>query len=196
MVISTTLREDMVIRTENMVVSSGGNVYSTMTFPLNPNVNIQAMQMKALYDLESKVLPNTLKTHTFKWDSRHEDWLPVFNDFWKPSKGGTPSVDEIWKEHSNGIGGHLSITQLKSIWGGRWKCNQKKIKTESARCSKVVELITCLSEQPGWDANRALKFLCNHHEISSSSSVGHLTSRTYALLMNTYKRISMQLIVL
>ena len=63
-----------------------------------------------------------------------DEWLPLY-DFWRPSPGVPPTVDQIWEEYTEGMGSpkSFSILELTANWGGRWKCNIQKIKTESSK---------------------------------------------------------------
>ncbi|PPR01886.1 hypothetical protein CVT24_001355 [Panaeolus cyanescens] len=164
---------------DSTFVSGTGNVYVYRTFPslLTANIQQQVNQMKALNDLERKIKPEKIKCHTFEWIDSAEEWLPEFETFWKPKNPHqAPTLEEIWKEYTEGMGGRLSIEELNKQWGARWKRNRGAIKVESARRSKVVRLIQKLSNKPEWDAQKALQFLRAEFNISPGSANVHLKS--------------------
>ncbi|KAJ3492579.1 hypothetical protein NLJ89_g11203 [Agrocybe chaxingu] len=140
----------------SVFASGGGNVYPARAFPMDlDNAETRAIQMKVLSDLEAKVDPAKLKNHMFEWCPKRDEWLPLFTDFWKPSKAGAPTPLQIWKEHTEGMDGFMSIEQLTEHWGARWKRNEARLRTESARRGRVVELIKKLSSQPNWNVEKA-----------------------------------------
>jgi len=155
----------------DIVVSGNGNIYSSSMFPLDPDLDIQAAQMKAISELEAQFPVERLKMHTFEWNSKQNEWLPIFEEFWKPGGGSPTSIAQIWEEYTTGMGNprSFSIEELTNHWGGRWKRNVQKIKTESSKRKRVVELIQTLSAQTNWTASTALKFLDERYPIPSSS---------------------------
>ena len=155
-----------------IVVSGNGNVYPITMFPLSrlhPDVYVK--QMTAISKLEGLFPTERLKQHNFEWNMKLDEWLPLY-DFWKPSPGVPPTVDQIWEEYTKGMGSpkSFSILELTANWGGRWKRNIQKIKTESSKRKKIVDLVQALSMQPSWDSTKALAFLQEKYPIPSSSS--------------------------
>jgi len=155
-----------------IIVSTNGNIYPTTMFPLSlshPDVHVK--QMLGLSKLESLFPAERLKRHNFEWNAKLDEWLPLY-DFWKPSAGVPPTVDQIWEEYTEGIDNpkSLSILELTANWGGHWKRNIQKIKTESSKRKKIVDLVQALSNRPEWDAAKALKFLREKYPIPTSSS--------------------------
>ncbi|KAJ3536673.1 hypothetical protein NMY22_g5932 [Coprinellus aureogranulatus] len=149
-------------------VSGNGNVYSTQTFPLDDESETRVVQMKAVLDIESKLSPERIRLQTFEWRLRTKrgkawEWIPVIESMWKPDDGRHPTFEEIWQEHSTGIGNRLSTRELDQHWESRWKRpggpDGGAVKTEYMRRMKVVQLITSLSQQAGWSVESALSFL-------------------------------------
>ena len=168
----TELNPSCVLTSGNgIVVSGNGNIYSSSMFPLDPNLDVQAAQMKAISELEAQFPTERLKMHTFEWNSKHNEWLPIFEEFWKPGGGSPTSIAQIWEEYTIGMGNprSFSIEELTNRWCGRWKRNIQKIKTEASKRKRVVELIQTLSAQTNWTASTALKFLDERYPIPSSS---------------------------
>lgn len=104
-----------------IIVSTNGNIYPTTMFPLSlshPDVHVK--QMLGLSKLESLFPAERLKRHNFEWNAKLDEWLPLY-DFWKPSAGVPPTVDQIWEEYTEGIDNpkSLSILELTANWGGR-----------------------------------------------------------------------------
>jgi len=155
-----------------IVVSGNGNIYPITMFPLSQShPDVQVKQMAQISKLESLFPTERLKQHNFEWNAKRDEWLP-FYDFWRPSPGVPPTVDQIWAEYMEGIGNpkSFSILELTANWGGRWKRNIQKIKTESSKRKKVIDLVQALLIQPEWDSTKALVFLREKYPIPSSSS--------------------------
>jgi len=156
-----------------IIVSASGNIYPITMFPLSqtPHPDVQVKQMNGILKLETLFPAERLKRHNFEWNVKLDEWLP-FYEFWKPSPGVPPTIDQIWEEHMEGIGSprSFSILELTANWGGRWKRNIQKIKTESSKRKKVVDLVQALSIQPNWDSTKALGFLREKYPVPSSSS--------------------------
>ena len=118
-----------------IVVSGNGNIYPATMFPLSrldPDVYVK--QMTAISKLEGSFPTEQLKQHNFEWNIKLDEWLPLY-DFWRPSPGVPPTVNQIWEEYTEGMGSpkSFSILELTVNWGGRWKRNIQKIKTESSK---------------------------------------------------------------
>jgi len=144
-----------------IIVSASGNIYPITMFPLSQtHPDVQVKQMNGILKLETLFPAEWLKQHNFEWNAKLDEWLP-FYEFWKPSPGVLPTIDQIWEEHMEGIGSprFSLILELTANWGGRWKRNIQKIKTESLKRKKVVDLVQALSIQPNWDSTKALEFL-------------------------------------
>jgi len=139
-------------------------------FPLSLHPDVQVKQMMEISKLEKLFPMQRLKQHNFEWNAKLDEWLPIY-DFWRPSPGVPPTIDKVWEEHTEGIGNpkSLSILELTANWSGRWKRNIQKIKTESSKRKKVIDLVQALSTQPGWDSTKALAFLQEKYPIPSSS---------------------------
>ena len=155
-----------------IIVSANGNIYPMTTFPLSQShPDVQVKQMLGISKLEGLFPMERLKQHNFEWNPKLDEWLPHYN-FWRPSPGVPPTVDQIWEEYTEGIGNprSFSILELTANWGGRWKRNIQKIKTESSKRKKVVDLVQVLLIQPSWDSTKALAFLQEKYPVPSLSS--------------------------
>ena len=119
-----------------IIVSTSGNIFPITMFPLSQTLHpdVQVKQMNGILKLEMLFPAEWLKQHNFKWNVKLDEWLP-FYEFWKPSPSVLPTIDQIWEEHMEGIGSprSFSILELTANWGGRWKWNIQKIKTESSK---------------------------------------------------------------
>jgi hypothetical protein len=159
------------------VVSGEGNVYSMQTFPLSNRPEERGLQMRAITKLEQRFPAEKLQFHSFEWlgcGGTH-NWVPEFK-YWKPRDGSSPSLGDIWREYTLGIGHHFSILELVEVWDAKWKRDQRPIKNEWTRRMKVVRLVEGLVQQNSWDAEIALKFLNSKYPISPSSPQKHLRS--------------------
>ena len=137
--------------------------------------------MKAFTELETKFTAEQLKHLTFEW--KQDEWLPEFDDFWRPSAGVPPTLEQVLQEYTSGVGLRLSIRELNTHWKGRWKRNIQKIKTESSKHTKIIELIEALSSKNNWSADIALTFLQETYPIPTKSTL-------YPFLQSNSKFIS------
>ncbi|TEB29582.1 hypothetical protein FA13DRAFT_1711160 [Coprinellus micaceus] len=102
-------------------ISGNGNIYSQQTFLLSSQPDTRALQIRAISELERVFEPLKLCHNTFEWvcSKGRWEWLPVFDEFWKPNGGSAPSVAELWKEFKEGHGFHFSIEELNVTWAAR-----------------------------------------------------------------------------
>lgn len=137
--------------------------------------------MKAITELEQKFSVEKIKQHTFVWThlqgSRYT-WLPFFR-WWQPKPGEPPSIADIWKEYSVGIGNRFSIVELTENWEARWKRNEDSIKSEFTRRNKIYKLMNLLIERNSWCAEKALEFLQSEYPMTDKSPSKHLRSSRY-----------------
>jgi hypothetical protein len=99
-----------------------------------------------------------LRRHTPEWVEHLHTWLP-FYQFQPVFK-----ITDIWKEYDEGLNGYISVRDLNTIWGAKWKRNKGTQKTEAGRRGKVVDLVECLVKKHSWDIARALQFLRERYE--------------------------------
>jgi Transcriptional activator of glycolytic enzymes len=99
-----------------------------------------------------------LRRHTPEWVEHLHTWLP-FYQFQPVFK-----ITDIWKEYDEGLNGYISVRDLNTVWGAKWKRNKGTQKTEAGRRSKVVDLMERLTKKHRWDTARALRFLCKEYE--------------------------------
>ncbi|PPR03148.1 hypothetical protein CVT24_012765 [Panaeolus cyanescens] len=169
------------------VASGSGRLYPWKMFPIHPggDANLRASQMAALTTLEQKIGADKLRRlqHVFEWVA--DEWLPDFPSFFMPAVQVSPTREEIWMEHTEGINGRLSITMLKSIWDTRWRRGNSGIKAEGVRRTKLVKLVETLmrpisdnTDQPlqkkSWSVEEVFRFLNDEYPISSKSPHSHL----------------------
>lgn len=143
-------------------------------------MKIRAQQIEKLTKLEHIFKPDKLKHNKFVWKERVDkageyEWLPRFEEFWKPAQHQTPSLTDIWKENRTGIGLLFSIKELEEHWGARWKQNKGTIKTEAVRRGKVVTTIERLIARYGWTPEQALTYLRARYPIPTKGNP-HLKS--------------------
>ncbi|KAF5310463.1 hypothetical protein D9611_012258 [Ephemerocybe angulata] len=160
------------------VVSGQGHIYAAHTFPMSSRPEEYARQMLGISALEEKFSFEQLKYQSFDWvptDVSHS-WLPRF-EWWKPNGGSLPTLADVWKEYSEGIGHRFSILQLNEQWGARWKRDVRSIKSEFTRRMKIVRLIEGLMKQNEWSCDYALEFLSSEYPIAAGpGSPSHLRS--------------------
>ena len=93
-----------------------------------------------------------------QWEWRDGDWLPHYR--YRP----VSTITELWTEHAEGLGGHLSTRELGERWGAKWRRNEGSLKTEGGRRAKVVVLIQELTAKPNWNVPLALRFIKEKYE--------------------------------
>ena len=93
-----------------------------------------------------------------KWEWRDGDWLPHYR--YQPIH----TITELWTEHTEGLGGHLSTRELVERWGAKWRRNEGSLKTEGGRRAKVTTLIQELAAKPNWNVPLALRFVREKYE--------------------------------
>ena len=98
----------------------------------------------------------TWKTHAPQWING--DWLPMYE--YQPAV----QITDYWTEWTLGLGGYLPVRVLTEVWDARWRRNVPKLRTESGRRMKVVNLILELSKKPQWGVNLALRFIAEKYE--------------------------------
>lgn len=133
-------------------------------FRLSSAADEKSRQIQMIETLELKYGQERLLRHQFDWVTYssgpiREEFLPVYT-----YKTGS-SVRDIWEEWTNGLGGGISVQQLNSDWGARWKRNKQGLKTEASRRKHVINLVISLSQKPDWTAEVALKFLEDEYSI-------------------------------
>ncbi|PPQ75574.1 hypothetical protein CVT24_013262 [Panaeolus cyanescens] len=128
------------------IASGSGRLYPWSMFPIHPgsDARLRASQMEALTILEQKIGADKLRrvNHKFEWIGN--EWVPDFPGFFMPAVQVSPSREEIWTEHTEGINGRLSISTLKALWETRWRRGNAAIKAEGVRRSKLIKLIEML----------------------------------------------------
>lgn len=133
-------------------------------FRLSSVADEKSRQILMIEKLELKYGQECLLHHQFDWVTYssgpiREEFLPVYT-----YKAGC-SVRDIWEEWTNGLDGGISVQQLNSDWGARWKRNTQGLKTEASRRKHVINLVIALSQKPGWTTEVALKFLEDEYPI-------------------------------
>jgi len=93
-----------------------------------------------------------------EWEWRDSDWLPHYR--YQP----VHAITELWTEHTEGLGGHLSTRELTERWGAKWRRNEGSLKTEGGRRAKVITLIQELAAKPNWNVPLALRFIKEKYE--------------------------------
>ncbi|KAF8421337.1 hypothetical protein L210DRAFT_857074, partial [Boletus edulis BED1] len=93
-----------------------------------------------------------------EWEWRDGDWLPHYR--YQP----VSMITELWTEHTEGLGGHLSTRELVERWGAKWRRNEGSLKTEGGRRTKVIMLIQELAAKPNWNISLALRFIKEKYE--------------------------------
>jgi hypothetical protein len=166
-------------------VSLSGNIYPPATFDsLTNEPKLRELQQTAIQKLEDLFTYERVAKHQFDWESKHEDWLPRFESFWRP-KGRDLTVEDIWREDRFGIEGTFSIQELTARWGARWKRNEPRLKTEAGRRKKIIQLVEDLSGKVNWTNDLALRFLQEKYPIDPKSTVAHLrTARSFMEYLN------------
>lgn len=96
------------------------------------------------------------KTHAPQWING--DWLPMYE------YQLATQITDYWKEWTVGLGGYLPVRVLTEVWDARWRRNVPRLRTESGRRMKVINLITELSNKPQWGVNLALRFITEKYE--------------------------------
>ncbi|PPQ71312.1 hypothetical protein CVT24_012038 [Panaeolus cyanescens] len=185
--ISATLQTPMSNSTNEgqPVTSESGRLYTWEMFPVtaeSSDCKLHAAQVNYLNFLEKTIGADRLGelNETFEWVN--DEWLPVFTAYYAPSSrtGTSPTLEDIWKEHTEGLNNKLSIHMLQSIWGSRWRRGRSSLVSEGSRRNKIVKLVETLSALDGWSVDVALKFLREQYPISSKSRHPHLrTSRAF-----------------
>ncbi|KAJ6558625.1 hypothetical protein DFH09DRAFT_1084138 [Mycena vulgaris] len=87
---------------------------------------------------------STSQLAAHKWSWTAGDWLPTYEH---------PPISQImavWNEWVRGVEGCIPIEMLTRTWGGSWKHNIGKVKTESSRHMKIVTLVQELAARPRW----------------------------------------------
>lgn len=149
-----------------------------MIFPLDSNISTQAEQIQGITDLEKIFAPEKLRCMSFDWIASKKkgksgsgggEWVPQFDWYWQPAPNTQPSVKEIWREHAHGIGGRLSLRELRAHWGTRWRRgkNLNALKVEGTRRGKVIKLVERLMEAHRWSEEEALKYITAQYPIPS-----------------------------
>jgi hypothetical protein len=166
-------------------VSPSGNIYPPTTFAiLLDDLHLREIQQASIQRLENLFTYERIAKHVFEWETKHEDWLPRFESFWRP-KGRDLTVEDIWREDRFGIEGTFSIQELTARWGARWKRNEPRLKTEAGRRKKIIQLVEELGGKVNWTTDLALRFLHEKYPIDSKSTVAHLrTARSFMEYLN------------
>ncbi|KAJ3495160.1 hypothetical protein NMY22_g19973 [Coprinellus aureogranulatus] len=164
-------------------VSGGGNVYSIDTFPISNIPDVRSLQMKYITKLEAIFPVEKLKHAEFEWVCKKKEWmfLPKF-EWWAPAKDVAPSIPDIWREWTIGIGHRFSIQELVQEWQALWKRDKNAIKSQWTRRYKLITLIEDLIKQnKGWSPDDAMEFLNTDYPLSPENKDPHFrSSRSFA----------------
>jgi hypothetical protein len=148
------------------------------SFVLSIDPHERTIQIKEIEGLMSRYPVEKLLRHRFLWikeASRTDEWRPEYT-FAKVN-----SIDDVWREYTEGIDGQFSVRELEERWAARWKRNVHALKTEHARRRAVLKLVTALAGKTNWNTDLALRFLRKNYPISSTSTYRTLRQFTDAL---------------
>ncbi|KAF4609994.1 hypothetical protein D9613_010503 [Agrocybe pediades] len=118
-----------------------------------------------------------LVRHQFEWSCSPKpaipsEWLPFYT-----FNTAIKTIEDVWKEWSEGLDGCISVQQLNNRWAARWRRQNEGQKTEAARRKVITTLVTDLAKKPNWTADLALRFLNERYPIPSGvNGPKHLSS--------------------
>lgn len=91
------------------------------------------------------------RKHAPKWVDG--DWLPHYQYL------SADAIWDYWLEWKEGVDGFISVEELTTTWGAKWRRNMPPLKTENTRRMKVINLILELSNRPRWNVNLVRRFI-------------------------------------
>ncbi|KAF4621784.1 hypothetical protein D9613_012121 [Agrocybe pediades] len=146
-------------------------------FILSNDAQERAIQIKSIRELVKVFGTEKILCHQFEWScspkpSIPSEWLPfyVFNTNIK-------TIEDLWKEWTEGLDGCISVQQLNNKWAARWRRQNEGQKTEAARRKVITTLVDDLVQRPNWSAPLALRFLNEKYPVPSGpAGPKHLSS--------------------
>ena len=123
------------------------------TLPCDVNADSLAAARHAWLVLEDRFPRTRLLKHVWEW--KDGDWLPFYA---YPGRRVT-TVTDVWNDWVDGYEGSLSGRDLEQHWGAKWRRSVGKLRTESSRRTKVIELIEGLGKKTNWTTKIAMRFL-------------------------------------
>lgn len=109
--------------------------------------------------------PGRFRKHCPEWVNG--DWLPRYK------YSAADAIWDYWVEWKDGADGYISVEELNTVWGAKWRRNIAALKTESGRRMKVIKLITELSLKPRWNVNLVKRFITDKY-------AAHYRARAFA----------------
>ncbi|KAJ7729833.1 hypothetical protein DFH07DRAFT_781801 [Mycena maculata] len=105
------------------------------------------------------------KKHSPQWVDG--DWLPLYK------YASANAIWDYWVEWKEGVDGFISVEDLTTTWGAKWRRNNSSLKNENGRRMKVINLILELSRKPRWNVNLARRFITDTY-------ASHYRARAFA----------------
>ncbi|KAK7027698.1 hypothetical protein R3P38DRAFT_3190769 [Favolaschia claudopus] len=85
------------------------------------------------------------------------DWLPRYK------YSSADGIWEYWVEWKEGVDGFISVEELTTTWGAKWRRNTPALKNENTRRMRVVNLILELCQKPRWNVSLVQRFITDRY---------------------------------
>ncbi|KAJ7861022.1 hypothetical protein B0H14DRAFT_3445749 [Mycena olivaceomarginata] len=125
--------------------------------PTGPSASIPALkspeERQAFY--YQRYGSELFRKHAPEWVNG--DWLPRYK------YTSADSIWEYWTEWKDGVRGYMSVEELTTTWGAKWRRNIAGLKNENTRRMRVVNLILELSKKPRWNINLVNRFITDKY---------------------------------
>ncbi|KAK6987922.1 hypothetical protein R3P38DRAFT_3227051 [Favolaschia claudopus] len=95
------------------------------------------------------------RKHSPEWVDGN--WLPRYK------YSSADGIWDYWVEWKEGVDGFISVEELTTVWGAKWRRNIAGLKNENTRRMRVVNLILELSRKPRWDVSLVQRFITERY---------------------------------
>ncbi|KAK6981671.1 hypothetical protein R3P38DRAFT_3233744 [Favolaschia claudopus] len=95
------------------------------------------------------------RKHSPEWVDGN--WLPRYR------YSSADGIWDYWVEWKEGVDGFISVEELTTVWGAKWRRNIAGLKNENTRRMGVVNLILELSRKPRWDVSLVQRFITERY---------------------------------
>ncbi|KAK7000831.1 hypothetical protein R3P38DRAFT_3218014 [Favolaschia claudopus] len=95
------------------------------------------------------------RKHSPEWVDGN--WLPRYR------YSSADGIWDYWLEWKEGVDGFISVEELTTVWGAKWRRNNPGLKNENTRRMRVVNLILELSRKPRWDIALVQRFITERY---------------------------------